>query len=265
MEQYWKRINKRIGTTLESCSRKCLVVLSGLFFYFAVMDIILYVSLQRSDSLAFDKGSEHYSPFFPLTMKQLATDPFVHYILQPLAEWLHDWTNFSVKLPFLTPNVISVTHALLAFIVFKLLLSEHLHIRRYAVILFEFRIWLDVLDGVVYRATRGTKYQYVHNRSEMGYYVDAICDIIATFCLCLSNIFYLLKNPPSNAITEVLPSTKPGETSIRQETRATRRIMIASFGFGGVIILSSVMWDRAMINLSSLLQVHQADPAQAVS
>lgn len=265
MEQYWKSVTKRIGTTFESCSRRCLVGLSGLFLYFAIMNIQLYVSLQRSNSLAFDKGSQQYSPFFPLTVKQLATDPFVHYILQPLAEWLHDWTNFSAKLPFLTPNVISVTHALLAFVVFKLMLSEHLRIRRYAVILFEFRVWLDVLDGVVYRANRGTKYQYVHNRSELGYYVDAVCDVIATICLCVSSCVYLSKFPPNNTLAEVLTLTKVATPSgICQDRKVTRRIMIITASFGLLIFLSSGMWDRAIVHLSSVLQVQHSDPVQEV-
>lgn len=205
-----------------------------LLAFFVAMDIHLYFALQDT-TLVNAKPPEdgHFSPFQPLTVKLLMTDPFNHYILTTSAEYFDEITRFSKVFFFITPNMISFTHLTIAFISAKLVSSENISTRRYGVLLYQFRSWLDDLDGVVYRSHTKTKGKYQSNHQTLGYYVDIYSDLIGGGALMFGILFFLWKTLPLNTYSQ-LPLTKPVEngSSSPQPNGSPSRIFI----FNGSIV-----------------------------
>ena len=77
------------------------------------------------------------------------------YILQPLSELLVDVTRFPMLFTSISANHISYLGLVFAFIASRLVLSDHLYIRRIAVLSFLVRQFLDDLDGLVARYRLG--------------------------------------------------------------------------------------------------------------
>lgn len=226
------------------------------------MDTAMFFVLQHTDTIVYGGAALHYSPFTTISVKQLAIDPFSHFILQPLAEWFEDFTNFAATFPIITPNVISITHALLAIVDFRLLISDHLRIRRCGVILFEFVVLLDVLDGTVCRSIDKTKYNFIQKRGESGYYIDAVCDTFATICLILSIMYSQIKHSDMRD-NDKMTLVKPISNDSSEKTR--KSVILTVFAFSGLIILSAIFWDRVVVNMGSALQTKQINSTLEVS
>lgn len=77
----------------------------------------------------------------------------------------------------------------------KFFASESLFYRRIGVVIFQFRTFLDCLDGVVFRAHTQNK-RYKSYYGNFGYYVDAFSDILGGVCLILGCLFYFYKQKP---------------------------------------------------------------------
>lgn len=77
----------------------------------------------------------------------------------------------------------------------KFFASESLFNRRIGVVIFQFRTFLDCLDGVVFRAHTNNK-RYKSYYGNFGYYVDAFSDILGGTCLILGCLFYFYKQQP---------------------------------------------------------------------
>ena len=82
----------------------------------------------------------------------------------------------------------------------KFISSESLFRRQIGVLIFQFRIFLDAFDGVVFRAHSHTK-RYKSYYGDFGYYVDAISDVLGGACLILGCLFYFYKQRPFRSIT----------------------------------------------------------------
>lgn len=81
----------------------------------------------------------------------------------------------------------------------KFFASESLLRRQIGVLIFQFRTFLDCLDGVVFRAhTHNNRYKSYHGN--FGYYVDAFSDILGGTCLILGCLFYFYKQRPLRTI-----------------------------------------------------------------
>ncbi|KAK3099769.1 hypothetical protein FSP39_009353 [Pinctada imbricata] len=160
------------------------------------MDVILYCSLQTS-TLVDPKRQGVYSPFHPLSVKLLMSDPVQHYIINPLSEYFDDFTHFSKVFYFITPNMISFFHLFLAVVSAKFVSSDSLRTRRLGVVIYQIRSWLDSLDGVVFRSQHNEKNTYVSHHESWGYLVDAMCDITGGVLVSFGVLFYLFKQPTS--------------------------------------------------------------------
>jgi len=77
------------------------------------------------------------------------------YLLQPLSEMLVDITHFPMLFPSISANHISYLGVVVAFVAARLILSDHLYIRRIGVLVFLVRQFLDDLDGLVARYHMG--------------------------------------------------------------------------------------------------------------
>lgn len=82
----------------------------------------------------------------------------------------------------------------------KFLASESLLNRRIGVCIFQFRTFLDCVDGVVFRAHSHNK-RYKSYYGDFGYYVDVVSDILGGTCLIIGCLLYFYKQRPPRAIS----------------------------------------------------------------
>lgn len=108
--------------------------------------------------------------------------------------------HFTYYFPYISANVISYFHCLLSLISIKFLSSESLFRRQIGVIIFQFRIFLDSFDGVVFRA-HSINRRYKSYYGDFGYYVDVVSDILGGTCLILGCLFYFYKQRPFRSIS----------------------------------------------------------------
>lgn len=128
-------------------------------FIFLCLDVQLYKSIQRESRFnvscltfeALPSVTVHCSPQITITVKAVMLDHVNTYLLQPVSELLVDVTHFPIIFPHISANHISYLGVVFAFIAARLVLSDHLYIRRIAVFAFLIRQFLDDLDGLVAR------------------------------------------------------------------------------------------------------------------
>jgi hypothetical protein len=133
----------------------------------------------------------HINPLCDVTVKALMLDHTNNYIFAPIATIFDDLVGFS-KSDFITPNMISFFHVFVAILAGRLIASDSLCSRRLGVVFFQFRTFLDDLDGHVARTKRHIRGE----RSEIGttgYYVDGICDGLGCIALMIG-VFIFLRN-----------------------------------------------------------------------
>lgn len=133
----------------------------------------------------------HFNPLCDVTVKALMLDHTNHYVFAPLATLFDDLVGFS-RSEFITPNMISFFHVLVAILAGRCIAMDSLGYRRVGVVFFQFRTFLDDLDGHVARVKRHIRGE----RSEIGttgYYVDGICDGLGCIALMVG-VFVFLKN-----------------------------------------------------------------------
>jgi phosphatidylglycerophosphate synthase len=114
----------------------------------------------------------------------------------PTSELFDELTRFSKVFFFITPNMVTITHFVLALVAAKFVSSENLRTRRIAVVIYEFRIWLDSLDGVIYRSHANDPV-YKSNKSTLGYYMDTTLDVLGGIAFNFGVLIFLFKGAPS--------------------------------------------------------------------
>lgn len=139
----------------------CILLSLVVLMYCAWMDVALYYKLQshpenllltqnyvaekeNGASATTTTSSESYTqsfdPFNPISLKLLMLDHLNHYIYYPIGSWLDvDILHISQKLTFITPDMISLSHVMVAGVAAKFVSSEILLQRRIGVLLFELR------------------------------------------------------------------------------------------------------------------------------
>ena len=166
--------------------------------YFLSLDIVLHYKIAGWDPAHPTKNEEEgYDMFNPLSVKLLMIDHASHFIYHPLSELFDQITGFSLLFPFITPNFISFCHLSFALVSAKLIGNDNLCWRQIGVLFFEFRTYLDSLDGVVYRS-HSKHSSYNSGWGTSGYFVDIACDILAGLALFVSICFYFYRHHPSN-------------------------------------------------------------------
>lgn len=131
----------------------CVVLLLVTLLYFAWMDVALYYKLQsQPENLLLTQNiqelknnasqiiTQAFDPFNPISLKLLMLDHLNHYVYYPIGSWLDvDVLKISQNLTFITPDMISWSHVLVAAVAAKFLASDLLFQRRIGVLLFELR------------------------------------------------------------------------------------------------------------------------------
>ncbi|XP_022114539.2 ceramide phosphoethanolamine synthase [Pieris rapae] len=212
------------------------------------------------------------NPLCHPTVKALMVDHINHYIYGPLCSILDIALGISDRLLFLTPNMISFTHVVIALIGAKLLTCQNLAARRIGIILFQIRMFLDDLDGHVARERKHIKGE----RSEvgtLGYWVDGICDLLGVICMMVGIMLYLKNNPPRRGYKGTPVSTLPyhqlkeinssediekdhtTDIGISYKTKVSFQRIVQVIGlFSGQMLLSSLAWNRYIDLYQNLLE-----------
>lgn len=202
------------------------------------------------------------NPLCHVTVKAILLDHTNHYIFAPLATIFDNVIGFS-RSSFITANMISFFHVGVACVAGKLVSSDSLGYRRLGVVLFQFRTFLDDLDGHVARVKKNIRGE----RSEVGttgYYVDGICDGLGCIALILGIFFYLKNNPPRRGylqlpMVDTRVSDAPTKTKIKPTTRKVAKKVIS---FTGQLLLSSTAWNRYIAVYQNMLERNDVTPVQ---
>lgn len=263
---------QQIGATISQNQRFliCGFCLTLTCFYL-LMDGILYSTLQATPDLVNKRKSDvgHWSPFSPLSVKLLMSDPTTHYIITPLSEYIDETTKFSKIFYFITPNMITFTHLVIAIVSSKFIVSESLQSRRIGVLLYEVRSFLDAFDGTVYRS-RASKDTYQSDHNNFGFWFDSVCDTIAGIVLMFAIFFcFLWKCEPgtdysslqmtADDINESQLDLKTERPVKRKQEYSCQLKFFRCLCFGVQIGLSSAMWDQLTLHFEKVFMVKFED------
>ncbi|XP_037927308.1 ceramide phosphoethanolamine synthase-like [Teleopsis dalmanni] len=245
-------------------SKILLTLLILVIIFFIAMDVQLYLRIQHypidrnyhfntsvdpTDVNSINSYEQQtwlscdYNPLCHVTVKAILLDHTNHYLFAPLATLFDNVVGFSRS--FVSANMISFFHVIVACISGKLVASSSLGYRRLGVVLFQFRTFLDDLDGHVARVKKNIRGE----RSEVGtsgYYIDGICDGLGCIALLLGAFIYLKNNPPRRGYSQLpVTESKLPEPVVRQKPKPTvRKVAKKVISFTGQLLLSSTAWNR---------------------
>uniref|UniRef100_T1JBG1 Ceramide phosphoethanolamine synthase n=1 Tax=Strigamia maritima TaxID=126957 RepID=T1JBG1_STRMM len=250
--------------------------LLGVFFillYFMWMDVALYYHIQGREppQPSSEKPVYHsrsglqglFSPFNGLSIKMMMIDPANHYIHTPAATIFNEVTHFSSVFSFITPNMISVSHVFVAIIAVKFIASDTLLMRQVGVLLFEFRSFLDCLDGVLARV-RNKQESNISEFGSMGYVVDGVADTLGSAALIIGCFLYLRRNQPSRRSMGKLSLASVESAIVGSSASSQRRILTVLGCFSLQLFISAFFWDRYISGYHQLLENPQASEQQMV-
>uniref|UniRef100_A0A6B2ECL2 Ceramide phosphoethanolamine synthase n=1 Tax=Phlebotomus kandelakii TaxID=1109342 RepID=A0A6B2ECL2_9DIPT len=198
------------------------------------------------------------NPLCHVTVKALMLDHTNHYIFAPMATIFDNIIGFS-RSDFITANAISFFHVFVAIAAGRLVASDSLGYRRMGVVLFQFRTFLDDLDGHVARAKKHVRGE----RSEIGtagYYIDGICDGLGCIALMIGVFVYLKNNPPRRGYTQlqaILPmtETKSSDSGVIYKVKVTtKKVAKKVLCFSGQLLFSSTAWNRYIALYQDMLE-----------
>lgn len=194
------------------------------------------------------------SPLCDVTVKALLLDHTNHYLFAPLVTIIDKIFKIS-KIEWITPNSISFFHVFVAILAAKFVSSDSLSYRRFGVVLFELRTFLDDMDGHVARARKNIKGE----RSEIGtsgYYIDGICDALGCVSLMIGIFIFLKNNPPRRGYM-LLPTVnnENKESNIVYKGKVTtKKVARKISSFSIQLLLSSTAWNRYIALYQDMLE-----------
>lgn len=246
---------------------KILVGLFGLILLFYIyMDVNLYLRIQNYPVDRFN--GENYTvkyndvswvsceinPLCDVTVKGLVLDHTNHYLFSPLATIVDDLLDIS-QIAWITPNMISSFHVLIAIISGRCVASDNLSWRRSGVLLFQVRTFLDDMDGHVARVRKHVKGE----RSETGtagYYIDGICDSLGCAALLVGVFVFLKNNPPRRGYLPLQAvNINDKENGILYKAKVTtKKVARKVVCFCTQLLVSSTAWNRYIALYQDMLE-----------
>ncbi|XP_058462707.1 ceramide phosphoethanolamine synthase-like [Malaya genurostris] len=281
-----------------------LILIFGLFVFFIWMDVNLYIRIQdfpiRSTEIRLLNGSVAYmstqpptkpsatfsspypraagryedvawvscdlNPLCEVTVKAMILDHPNHYLFAPMVTIADDLSGIS-KGDLITPNMISFFHVFVAIAAARMINSNSLRNRRIGVVLFEFRTFLDDLDGHVARDKKHTHGER-SDIGSVGFYIDGTCDALGVLAL-MAGIYFFFENYPPRGVYKqlqpIIPITKPKfmESSIAFIGDLARKEVVQKIlCFGAIWALSAIGWCRHIDIYQDLLDRENVAPAQ---
>lgn len=256
---------------------KILLALLGLILlYYVYMDINLYLRVHyypvdrfNGENLTIKYNDVAWvnceiNPLCDITVKGLLLDHTNHYIFSPLATIVDDILGISQTL-WITPNMISGFHVFVAIISGKCVASDNIAWRRTGVALFQFRTFLDDMDGHVARVRKHIKGE----RSETGtsgYYVDGICDTLGCVALIIGCFIYLKNNPPRRGYFPLQAYVTPDKDSgiIYKTKVTTKKVFRLICCFSAQLMISSTAWNRYIALYQNMLERNNVTKKQFI-
>lgn len=208
------------------------------------------------------------NPLCDVTVKAILLDHTNHYLFAPMATIFDNVVGFS-RSAFITANMISFFHVFVAILSGRMIASDNLCYRRMGVVLFQFRTFLDDLDGHVARQKKHIRGE----RSEIGtagYYIDGLCDALGCVALMIGAFIYLKNNPPRRGYTQlqaILPLSSDtkgsSETGVTYKVKVTtKKVARKILCFSGQLLLSSTGWNRYIALYQDMLERNDVKPSQ---
>ncbi|XP_055315954.1 ceramide phosphoethanolamine synthase [Sitodiplosis mosellana] len=208
-------------------------------------------------------------PLCHVTVKAILLDHTNHYLFAPMATIFDNIVGFS-RSTFITANMISFFHVFVAILAGRMVASDSLCYRRIGVVLFQFRTFLDDLDGHVARQKKHIRGE----RSEIGtagYYIDGLCDGLGCIALMIGVFVFLRNNPPRRGYTQlqaILPTTNEtakssSETGVTYKIKVTtKKVARKIVCFSGQLLLSSTGWNRYIALYQDMLERNDVTQTQ---
>lgn len=206
-----------------------------------------------------------YNPLCHVTVKSVMLDHTNHYVLAALATLFDRWLALSDS-TWISPNLISGAHVVVAILAAKCVASENLTTRRFGVVLFMVRTFLDGVDGHVAR-------QRMHIRGERseigstGFYVDGLCDGLGCIALLIGLLVHLRNNPPRRGYTALQTHSLPvvngkSESVVYKSNMTANKVNRRVASFGGQLLLSSFGWNRYISVYQEILEKNDVYPTE---
>ncbi|XP_051156713.1 ceramide phosphoethanolamine synthase [Leptopilina boulardi] len=239
-------------------------VVAILLLYFIFMDTLLYSRVHKYSIKPNDNKPQYegiipcsFDPLCVVTVKGLMLDHPNYYLLGPLAAIVNQAFGIS-DCKWISPNLISGFHVLVAIAAGKCASSDSLSQRRLAVLLFEIRTWLDDLDGHVARKRKHIDGEH-SDVGSVGYFVDGICDALGCIALMIGIFCYFQKNPPGRGyekLNNVIPfvESRDVDPETIYKRRRSRNVIGTVILFVGYLLVSSVGWNRYISLYQDLLE-----------
>lgn len=259
-------VNENKKMLLPPQSARVLLALLALFTcYLLFMDYLLYSRMQNYAIRPVPTERPYKSrvpcdidPFCVVTVKALMLDYPNLYILSPLAAVVDRILGISTSWTWITPNMISAFHVLVAVLAGHCVASSSLSDRRLGVLLFEFRTWLDDMDGHVARRRKNI----LGERSDVGsagFWIDGICDALGCMALMIGVFFFLKRNPPRRGyekLRKIYPCVESQEVNTEIIYKRLRfRAMLRNIALvTGHLMIASIGWNRYISLYQDLLE-----------
>lgn len=207
------------------------------------------------------------NPLCHVTVKAMLLDHTNLYLFAPMATMFENIVGFA-RSNWITPNMISYFHVLVAIASGRMVASDSLGYRRIGVVLFQFRTFLDDLDGHVARVKNHVRGE----RSEIGtagYYIDGICDGLGCIALMIGVFVFLKNNPPRRGYAQlqaIIPVSDPKQpdTGVVYKVKVTtKKVAKKVLCFSGQLLFSSTAWNRYIALYQDMLERQKISPAEA--
>lgn len=210
------------------------------------------------------------NPLCHVTVKAILLDHTNHYLFAPLATIFDNIVGFS-RSTFITANMISFFHVFVAILAGRFVASDNLAYRRFGVVLFQIRTFLDDLDGHVARQKKHIRGE----RSEIGttgYYIDGLCDGLGCVAFMIGVFIHLKNNPPRRGYTQlqaILPvsndSKNSSETGVTYKVKVTtKKVARKILCFSTQLLVSSTGWNRYIALYQNMLERNDVTTTQYV-
>lgn len=271
-----------MGKVKHGSDRKDAVTNYGFYAIFGLVTYFIWCDLSFFGELSAEKTSELRLKNSTLisrnTIKLRMLDHFGHYIFLPFCRWANEFFLIS-DYPWVTPNLITAMHFCIAICCGRLFASSLLTLRRIAVILFEVRSLLDILDGVIYRAQAKSN-TVLSGWGTYGYIIDGMADTLGGLFIMIGTLYRFNRYPPvknADNITKIKSRhDKDLEANdrllmsddsctedvdeaygIQRYSRKHVNLVVAFFTL--TVIMRSALWDHFNHNYHNLLGIRRPD------
>ena len=183
------------------------LVFFAFFIFFIYSDVVFFTKCAREYTEYLHSKNKTFHTRYSVKLRMLPSQDL--YLYLPVCNWAEKVLGLS-QIPGMSPNLVSITHLCLAILSGRLLASHDLFYRRIAAFMFEFRTFLDVLDGVIYRAQTTNK-MFISGWGSLGYLIDVTSDTLGSLVIFFGTIYRFNQLPP---LKESSKATKYNEKKV---------------------------------------------------